>query len=831
MNKYSKKYANENNVYSSNLNIPISKTGLEILQHLNSAGKLSLVVGGAVRDAIMGVEPKDIDIEVYDITYEELEKILNKHGKTNVVGKSFGIIKFSDSQRNEYDFSIPRRDSKVTDSTSSSGRGFKSTFDKNISPKEAASRRDFTMNAMAYDPINKNLYDFFGGIEDIKNKTLKATSSEFSEDPLRVLRGMQFAARFDFNLDPETAKLAASIKSSELVKERVADEWMKMLTKGKYPSRVIQYLIDTEWIDNYPELKAVVGLEQDPEHHPEGTVDRHLALSMDVAAKLSDENNISGDDRAVLILAALTHDLGKAVTTKREMVKDKERITSKGHHTEGVPIVKSFLKSIGVKKSIADKVVPLTEYHMEHLFFSPKSKTNTIRHLAEKIFPATMEQLEYIMLADSGARPPLPGDLKDSAKDMMELAKSEGVYKGKTSPVLSGRDLLDTFTFLKQDKYIGEILKTIYEHQLRGDVRTKEDALNMADNILKSKYILIDGNDVMTYLNISPGPKIKDILNDVWKAQKNGEFSDKSGALSWLDRYKDIDMEFTTAKTLDEIIKKYAESDFIKTEEDVEEVVEDLNTKDIDSIPEDIIENIEDALERNTAMPTKISFITYMKGHKNSRGEPSPWVIKDHDNGKVLSSHATKQKAKSHLRDMHTHKNSSYNNKTFLGIRSCEDVLNKFSDDTTIDRMVHENLQYSSGQFSLLEENYGGEDHVVGKIKVFNKVLIKDFIPHIINNLNILNNDTLEEFLKTSLMGEDAITTIKKNSKTFSELVKEIIFRNKTMFSETELVLLSKTYSKMSEDDFSNFVAYDLKADYDVSVLGDYFVIIIEIWV
>lgn len=179
---------------------------------------------------------------------------------------------------------------------------------------------------------------------------------------------------------------------------------------------------------------------------------------------------------------------------------------------------------------------------------------------------------------------------------------------------------------------------------------------------------------------------------------------------------------------------------------------------------------------------------------------------------------------------MHTHKNSSYNNKKFLGIKSCEDILNKFSDDTTIDRLVHGDLKYSSGEF-FIDYNSSEEVHVEGKLKLYNKVPIKDFIPHIINNLNILNNDTLEEFLKTLLMGEDAITTIKKNSKTFSGIVKEIIFRNKTMFSETELILLSKEHSKMSEDDFSNLVAYDLKADYDISILGDYFMIIIEVWV
>ncbi len=144
------------------------------------------------------------------------------------------------------DFSVPRRDSK----TGSSHIGFRHTFDPRITPREAASRRDFTINAMAWDPIAHELLDFFGGREDLENRVLRATSAAFSEDPLRVLRGMQFACRFDLTLDPATAEMSRAIRIeySTLAKERVAEEFMKWATKATHPGRMAEYLI-ANWVD------------------------------------------------------------------------------------------------------------------------------------------------------------------------------------------------------------------------------------------------------------------------------------------------------------------------------------------------------------------------------------------------------------------------------------------------------------------------------------------------------------------------------------------------------------------------------------------------------
>src|SRR5438045_9355299 len=129
-----------------------------IVAQLGQAGFRALVVGGAVRDALLGHDAKDIDIEVYGVSYDRLAEILSTHGRVDLVGISFGVIKFTPSGGHTYDFSIPRRDSK----TGRSHRDFLSTFDQSITPREAASRRDFTINAMAYDPLTTELLDFFG---------------------------------------------------------------------------------------------------------------------------------------------------------------------------------------------------------------------------------------------------------------------------------------------------------------------------------------------------------------------------------------------------------------------------------------------------------------------------------------------------------------------------------------------------------------------------------------------------------------------------------------------------------------------------------------------
>jgi tRNA nucleotidyltransferase (CCA-adding enzyme) len=534
------------------LDIPISNTLKQILEAFQSKGLKGLIVGGSVRDALLGLSPKDVDIEVYGVELENLLELLGNFGKAHIEGKSFGVIKLRDAEGNDYDFSIPRRDSKSeSDPTNIKGRGITVKLDKDMPVNEAASRRDYTINSMAYDPLTQELHDYFGGLSDLQNKTLKATGPAFLEDPLRVLRGMQFAARFGMTIDPQTAEMCKSIKHMPLQKDRVRDEFMKFFTKCKEPSKGLQFLIDTEWIDNYPELKGIIGVEQEPEYHPEGSVERHTAYTLDAASRIADEGGFAEEEKAILIASALCHDLGKASTT----AVTEGRITSYGHHEEGAKLTKSFLNNIGIGRDVTEPVTALVGEHMSHLFFDPKSRKSTVMHLAERLNKATIKQLEAVIQSDMAGRPPLPTELPESAKVMLDLAKEKGVYEGKAQPLISGKDLMEISPAVHQGKALGQILQEVKQKQLEGTLKTKEEALDYAKKLLPKYYSFIKGGDVLTIIGGQGGPIVGEILQNAWNAQMTGEIKNREEALQWVqEKYRSSDA-ITEAQILEEFIK------------------------------------------------------------------------------------------------------------------------------------------------------------------------------------------------------------------------------------------------------------------------------------
>ena len=283
--------SSKNGVYTADLNLPINPTLRAILAEFQNHGHKALVVGGAVRDAVMGVVPKDIDIEVYGVDYDELYKTLSKYGRADIVGKSFGVVKLRTPDGQDYDFSVPRRDSKTGDGHT----GFEITFDQDMTPQEAAARRDFTMNALAYDPLSSEIHDYYGGMNDLRNGLLRATTEAFKEDPLRVLRGMQFAARYGLRLDEDTAKMCQEIVDShdELATERIAEEWMKLAIKGKHPGTALQYLADTGWLKHYPELESMFNTIQDPVWHPEGWEHKPVLEDKGMIYQSRDDSNVT----------------------------------------------------------------------------------------------------------------------------------------------------------------------------------------------------------------------------------------------------------------------------------------------------------------------------------------------------------------------------------------------------------------------------------------------------------------------------------------------------------------------------------------------------------
>ncbi|MEQ1831431.1 MAG: polynucleotide adenylyltransferase, partial [Candidatus Eisenbacteria bacterium] len=266
------------------------------------------VVGGGVRDAVLGLVAKDLDLEVFGTDYDRLGRALARFGATDLVGRAFGVIRLTLASGEVVDLSLPRRDSKV----GAGHRGFAVAPDPTLSPHEAASRRDFTVNALMYDPRRRVVTDHFGGLADLRAGVLRHVGPAFSEDPLRVLRGMQFAARFELQAAPETVALCRSIAGSyhELPLERVREEWFKWASLSRRPSLGLRFLHDTGWLAHFPELVSLVDVPQDAEWHPEGDVWVHTLHALDALVALPAWRAAEPARRSVWTFAVLLHDTG-----------------------------------------------------------------------------------------------------------------------------------------------------------------------------------------------------------------------------------------------------------------------------------------------------------------------------------------------------------------------------------------------------------------------------------------------------------------------------------------------------------------------------------------
>lgn len=422
---------------------------------LVTAGAKCLMVGGCVRDEILGRPVKDIDIEVYGLNYNQIVAILKAEGlRCDVVGEAFGVIKVD----NEIDVSIPRRENKA----GVGHKGFDVLVDPSMTPEDAAARRDFTVNSMA-KTFGGEIVDPYNGSKDLEDKVLRATSHAFAEDPLRVLRGMQFAARFGFTMDEKTKDMCRMLRHEfdTLAKERIWAEWEKWAMKSIDPKAGLDLLLDTGWLEKFPELFALTKAEQDPEWHPEGNTFVHTGFVCNAMADICLRDKIEHDARLVLMFAALCHDLGKATTT---VFKD-GRWRAPGHDTAGVPIAEKFLLSINAPHWLIDKVKPLVAHHMRHCSVpDDKVSARVIRRLANDLQPATMEEWSRVVEADYSGRPPLP---KGCPVDLwMDLAEELEVFNDAPFPLLMGRHLMDKG--MKPGKEFGPVLKAAFEAQLDG---------------------------------------------------------------------------------------------------------------------------------------------------------------------------------------------------------------------------------------------------------------------------------------------------------------------------------------------------------------------------
>ena len=336
-------------------------------------GGRALLVGGCVRDRLLGIESKDLDIEVFGISFGDLERLLSTLGEVIHIGKAFGVFRVKGLN---VDFSLPRRDSKVRPGHT----GFEVSYDPGMTFAEAARRRDLTMNAIGLDPLTLEYLDPHGGRRDLRDKRLRATDpSHFPEDPLRGLRVAGFAARFEMAPDEELKKLCSELDLSELSAERIFVELEKLLLRSEKPSIGFELLRETKLVRFFPEVEALVGVRQEPDWHPEGDVWIHTMMVLDEAAKL---RTGSTEDDLALMYGALAHDFGKPATTRTIG----GRITSYEHDAKGAVIAEAFLEKLRAPGELTRKVEALVRHHLAPALFHKNGATaKAYRRLARDL--------------------------------------------------------------------------------------------------------------------------------------------------------------------------------------------------------------------------------------------------------------------------------------------------------------------------------------------------------------------------------------------------------------------------------------------------------------
>ena len=443
------------------------ETARLIAERVRSAHGRALIVGGWVRDQLLKQPSKDVDIEVFGLPAERLKALLEEVGPVNTVGESFTVYKVAD-----VDVSLPRTESRI----GRGHKGFAVTGNPSLSPEQAARRRDFTINAIAWDPLTDEYIDPFNGREDLERGVLRAVDEQtFPEDSLRVLRGVQFAARFDLMIERRTKELCGQIPLDDLPPERIWGEVEKLLLLAKRPSIGLALALELGVIEPlFPEIQALVGCKQEPEWHPEGDVWVHTLMVVDEARKRI--HDLPRAQQITVMLGALCHDLGKPPTTAFI----DGRIRSIDHEQAGVAPATQLLDRLNIQTldgfDVRHHVLGIVAHHLKPLSFF-KSVTpvgdGAFRRLAQKV---DLELLGRVAHSDCLGR---TGQFDCSGIEWFaKRARDLGVEHKAPEPILKGRHLIDLG--VAPGPRMGEILREVYERQLDGRVTTLEEGLESA---------------------------------------------------------------------------------------------------------------------------------------------------------------------------------------------------------------------------------------------------------------------------------------------------------------------------------------------------------------
>lgn len=446
-------------------------TAAAIARAVAAAGGRAWLVGGAVRDQLLGLPAKDLDLEVFGVPAERLPELLAPFGRVEPVGQSFPVYKVAG-----IDVALPRRESK----TGRGHKGFTVEGDPRMTFAEAARRRDFTINAIGWDPLTGEYADPYDGRADLAARRLRVVDAErFGDDSLRVLRGIQFAARFELSVDAETRALLARIALDDLPAERIWGEVEKLLLRAARPSIGFELARELGVVARlWPELEALIGCPQEPEWHPEGDVWIHTLMVVDGARRLIDD--LPWPAQVTVMLGALCHDLGKPSTTA---VVD-GRIRSLGHEEAGVAPATALLDRLNIHSldgfDVRRHVLGIVAHHLKPgAWYRVREEVGdgAFRRLAAKV---DMELLARVAKADCEGR---GGSFDCSAMDwFIERARRLGVEHRPPAPIVMGRHLLALG--VQPGPRMGEILRQIYEQQLDNAFTTLDEGLELARRIL-----------------------------------------------------------------------------------------------------------------------------------------------------------------------------------------------------------------------------------------------------------------------------------------------------------------------------------------------------------
>lgn len=432
---------------------------LELLNLLEDLGIESYMVGGAVRDMLFGFIPKDFDIEVYGINYNNLIDKLSSFGKLNLVGKEFGVLKLRIDDV-EFDLTLPRIENRI-------GVGhtdFTVSFDESIRPIDACRRRDYTINSMLMDK-DGNIVDFFKGQQHLKQRLLHPTSDAFADDALRILRGMQFASRYNLTASGVLSAMAYEMYDDfyALSKDRIYVEWMKW-AGGSYPHMGIKFLNDCGWLGHFKQIWNLKGTPQNPKYHAEGDVYVHTMFVLEYASLYNDP---------ILNFAALCHDFGKVTHT----IIDEETgdISSPGHSDP--TLTYNFCRSIGLSEEMTETIAKLVR---EHMIPANEATPRMIRRLLIRLSNGNnLERLLNLLTCDRLGKIPV-GNI-ECVENMWKMFQEIG-EENSVKPIVMGRHLIELG--YAPGPHIGLALKEAFDAQIDEGITDFDVLLSIASKKL-----------------------------------------------------------------------------------------------------------------------------------------------------------------------------------------------------------------------------------------------------------------------------------------------------------------------------------------------------------